>query len=153
MIKLLEMLPSIGDYSAALREYSDDYICDAITSIADGGINTGWYDCCEFLRDNPDAVEDAISELGWDGCGGTIERAIWSAQFFTIEREIYNELEDAILWYILQYIIEDLDIDELPEGVYNEIEEQAANYDNNDRLDTIKDDIQKILIDNNIMEV
>lgn len=38
---------------------------------------------------------DAIDEFGWDGCGGTLEKAAQMAEFMQIESDLYDDLRNV----------------------------------------------------------
>lgn len=99
----------------SLNEYSQDfitdydatgsgYICDLISEFAYNNTSIYYSSIMEYIRNNPDDVNDAIDEFGWDGCGRDIYKAGQMAEYMAIEREIYNELEDVIKWLALDFI-------------------------------------------------
>lgn len=81
----------LTDYSGA----GSMYLCDAIAEFADGRVSIYHSDIMNFLRDNPEAVERAIDEFGWDGCGGTLEKAAQMAEFMQIESDLYDDLRNV----------------------------------------------------------
>ena len=80
-----------------LNDYADAdsmYLCDAISEFADGRTSIYYSDIKNFISENVDAVNDAIDEFGWDGCGKDLMKAGQMAEFLTIERKIYDDLSD-----------------------------------------------------------
>ena len=143
----LESGLNLGDYGEYLNDYRDSssYICDAITEIADNNTSIYHSDIMAFLSRNPEAVEDAIDELGWDGCGGTLEKASQMGEFLTIERDLYDHMADAVMLAAVHFIRYDLKIEEIPEELADMIQEWADEADSNDRMDDIPDKIREYL--------
>ena len=143
----LESGLNLGDYGEYLNDYRDSssYICDAITEIADNNTSIYHSDIMAFLSRNPEAVEDAIDEFGWDGCGGTLERASQMGEFLTIERDLYDHMADAVMLAAVHFIRYDLKIEEIPEELADLIRQWADEANNNDRMDEIPDKIREYL--------
>lgn len=143
----LESVLSLGEYGEYLNDYRDTpaYICDVISEIADNNTSIYHSDIMSFLSGNPEAVEDAIKEFGWDGCGGTLEKAAQMGEFLTIERDIYDHMADALMLCAVHFIRYDLKIEEIPEELADLIREWADDADNNDRMDEIPDRIREYL--------
>lgn len=144
--------PKVESLIANLCDYDDGYICDVITEIADNNTSIYYNDIFNFMRENPEAVDDAINEFGWEGCGGTLERAAQMGEFITLEREMYAELDEGIYNYALNFILHDLGIWHLPGDVFDEVGDICDNYDNNDRLDALRDELTELLIVRNIID-
>ena len=83
------------DFLQDYRDADSMYLCDAISEFADGRVSIYHSDIMDFLRNNPEAVERAIGEFGWDGCGGTLEKAAQMAEFMQIESELYDDLRNV----------------------------------------------------------
>ena len=143
----LESGLNLGDYGEYLNDYRDSssYICDAITEIADNNTSIYHSDIMAFLSRNPEAVEDAIREFGWDGCGGTLEKAAQMGEFLTIERDLYDHMADAVMLAAVHFVRYDLKIEEIPEELADLIRQWADEADNNDRMDEIPDKIREYL--------
>lgn len=89
------------------------------------------------------AVDDAIKELGWDGCGGELYKAGQAAEFLTIERELYDNLEDIIKDIAIDYLINinaQITTEQM-EAIFDAL----GNIDNNNILDDIADAINDII--------
>lgn len=127
------------------------YICDKITEFADNNTSIYDYDIKQFIINDFDAVEDAINEFGWDGCGGDLYKAGQMAEFLTIEREIYDNLEDVIKFITLDFLDSDDDANEDAERIWEELSDDTRRellrnaldeveaIDNNSTLDEIED--------------
>ena len=126
MLKIEDLKKALdtGDYGDCLCDYSGgNYISDAITEIADNHTSIYYTDIKEFIIENFEAVEDAINEFGWEGCGGDLYKAGQMAEFLTIQNDIYDNIEDCLKLYALNYIEHDCD--------YSEISEELANIIDN----------------------
>ncbi len=151
MRKLDEMRSelNLGDYGDRLNDYRDSssYICDAITEIADGATSIYYSDIMEFISNNVEAVEEAIDEFGWDGCGGTLTKAGQLGEFLMIERDLCDHTRDSILMTAIDFVERDLKIMDddgyIPDELAELMEEQADNADNNDMMDKICDEIRE----------
>lgn len=80
-----------------LRDYADAgnmYLCDAISEFADGHTSIYYSDIKNFIAENVEAVNDAVAEFGWEGCGSDLMKAGQMAEFLTIENKIYDDLRD-----------------------------------------------------------
>lgn len=124
-----------GEIAKLLNDYrdSDKYICDAVVEIADGCVSIYYSDIIEFISANVEAVNDAIAEFGWDGCGSDLYKAGQMAEFVQNEREIYEHLEDAMLLLAVEYLRRDVECEEIPEELADLIRDWAAEIDDNDR--------------------
>jgi hypothetical protein len=146
MVNTRDLLDDLdtGDYGGNLNDYRDssDYICDAIQEIADNNTSIYYYDIKRFISDNVEAVEDAINEFGWDGCGGDLMKAGQMGEFITIERDIYDHLADSLLAAAVDFIRYDLDREQIPAELAELLREWADAADNNDRMDDIPDKIR-----------
>lgn len=124
-----------ADIAKLLNDYrdSDKYICDAVVKIADDCVSIYYSDIIEFISANVEAVNDAIAEFGWDGCGSDLYKAGQMAEFVQNEREIYEHLEDAMLLLAVEYLRRDVECEEIPEELADLIRDWAAEIDDNDR--------------------
>ena len=131
-------------YGRDMVDYSGDkYVSDAIMNIADNYTAIYYCDIIKFIGENVEAVNDAIDEMGWDGCGGDLYKAGQMAQFLQIERDLYEHLEDILKHYALEYYKEQTNADEIPEDLWDELETICGG--NVDRLDEITDAVDEYL--------
>ena len=139
-----------GEIAKLLNDYrdSDKYICDAVVEIADGCVSIYYSDIIEFISANVEAVNDAIAEFGWDGCGSDLYKAGQMAEFVQNEREIYEHLEDAMLLLAVEYLRRDVECEEIPEELADLIRDWAAEIDDNDRCNEMAVRIAEWLEDN-----
>lgn len=146
---------NLGEYS---RDFINDndatdsaYICDAISNFADNNTSIYFYDIMEYIKGNPDDVNDAINEFGLDGCGCDIYKAGQMAEYLAIEREIYDDLENIIKHIAINFIDSTDEADDEAEAIWESLTEEERdeitadfldgleNIDNNSRLDEIAD--------------
>lgn len=122
---------------------SSQYICDAISEFADSNTSIYYSSILEFIKHNPDAVNDAINEFGWDGCGRDIYKAGQLAEFSSIQHEIYGDLEDIIKYIALDFI-------DSTDEANDEAEKLWANLGENTRCDILGEFMDGLeMIDNN----
>lgn len=134
-----------GEIGDNLCDYSSGYICDVISEIADNNVDIYTYDLLEWAKGNYSYIEDAIDELGTptDSQGrADFIGMIRQGQYIYYSNDLYENLDDIIKNYIYNYILNDLNIEEITEEQEEEID--MLSYDNNDELDTIIEDINNI---------
>lgn len=130
----------INEYGAS----DSGYIFDLITKFADSNTSLYTDDIKNFIVNNFDAVTNAINEFGWAGCGKDIYKAGQTAEFLTIEQDIYNNLTDIVKHLAVEYInnvysgLEVADSEQLSE-LLSELESNLEAVDNNDYIDIISD--------------
>lgn len=131
----------IGDLGDRMRDYDNGYICDIITEIADNNIDIYYADLFEWAKHNFDIIEEANEEMG---APNDIIKQIQQGQFIAFERDLYENLEDILKFYMYDYIEKDLKIEELTE----EQNENLLDWDfsdNNEQLENLVDHINEIL--------
>lgn len=144
MVEIKKEFYTLDSRGGELINYSGGtYIQDAITEIADSNTSVYYSDIQEFMCKNPEDVNEAVAEFGWDGCGGDLMRAAQMGEFVKTERDIYNELDRCLYNYALDYIIDCLGIDILPDEVFEEVENSIDEYA--ERFDDITAVIDEIL--------
>lgn len=130
----------LGDYADI--DHNTQYICDAISDFADNNTSIYYSDIKNFIADHIDEVTDAIDEFGWDGCGSDLYKAGQTAEYLTIVREIYNNLDDIIICAACKYLI-DNDIS-LSDEQLEQLQQNLSDINNNNRFDDILDIINDI---------
>ena len=106
-----------------LNDYADAdnmYLCDAISEFADGRTSIYYSDIKKFISENVDAVNDAVAEFGWDGCGSDLMKAGQIAEFLTIENKIYEDLSNFDNSERIETLKEDEDFKALIEQAKND---------------------------------
>lgn len=150
MISIKEQIDHFAEqagYAAELSGYRDSsaYICDAVAEIADGATSIYYSDIAKFIAENVEAVNDAIQEFGWDGCGSDLYKAGQIAECQIIEQEIYEKLIEGLLVCAYDFLHYDLKIDAIPEELDDAIFEWCKDAESNDRMDDIPDKIREWL--------
>lgn len=152
MVKTESLLNNVdlGDYADQLNDYrgSTSYICDAIAKIADSATSIYYSDIIKFISENVEAVNDAIKEFGWDGCGFDLYKAGQMAEFMQIEADILNHLEDAALLLACDYLRYDLGRDEIPERLADAVKEWASDIEQDHRCSWITEAVDEWINDN-----
>lgn len=120
-------------------EDSSSYICDAISERADSRIDIYTRDLLDWAGNHICEIDEAVNELGKpDSFLGYIQQA----QFLFFERELYEDLENGILWACYESAKEYAE--EITEEQNKEIEELAESLDNNSRFEEITSGIALI---------
>lgn len=125
----------------AFYDYNEGtYICDVIMEIADYHIDIYNYDLFDWAKNNYSVIEEANNELGTPS---DIIKQIQQGEYIQNERDIYDNLNNMLLLYCYNVLI-DNDIEEIIEEQNAELISYCDNLDNNDRLPDIAD-LQEIL--------
>ena len=137
----------IGDLGGNFRDYDNGYICDIITEIADNDVPIYCSDIWEQAKDNQEYIEEALSELGTptDSQGNAdLMRIFQQGIYLKNEREIYENLEDSLKYFMYDYIEKDLKINELTKEQNDNLLDWNFN-DNNEQLENLIEHIDEIL--------
>jgi hypothetical protein len=135
----------IGDLGDRFRDYDCGYICDIITEIADNNVDIYYYDLFEWAKNNFSIIEEANEEMG---APNDIIKQIQQGEFLAFKRELYENLEDNLKYFMYDYIEKDLQIKEITE----EQNENLLDWDfsdNNEQLENLIEHINEILTENN----
>ena len=135
----------VGEVGDRITDYSSGYIYDVFSEIANNSIDIYTYDLLEWAKSNYNYIEDAIDELGTpqdkDGRADFIGM-IQQGQYIYYSNDLYENIDDIIKLYIYNYIKYKLNIDEITEEQEETID--LLNYDNNNTLDEINDELNGI---------
>lgn len=115
------------------------YICDAISEHADSNTSIYYSDIEKFMSNNIEAVNDAISEFGWDGCGSDLHKAGQMAEYMENERLIYDDLEDVCKLAALDFL-RNTEGELIAADLWDSVE-IAIDADHNNRVDDLFDAI------------
>lgn len=147
MVKIEELKANLdlGKYAEYLNDYrnSTTHICDAISEIADNNTSIYYSDIRKFISENVEAVNDAISEFGWDGCGADLYKAGQMAEYSKIERDIYEHLSDGLVLCAYDYMLYDLKIEAIPGELANYIEDCIDEVETDSAFDTVTEIIME----------
>lgn len=137
----------IGNLGEDFCDYSDGYIGDIITEIADNHVAIYYSEIFEWAKDNISYIEEALKEFGTpqNGSGNAdFIKIIQQGQYYANEQDLYENLKDTILFRIYDYLQHDLDIAEITEEQQAEIE--ALNVEDNDeRLENLLQQAKNIV--------
>ena len=131
-------------YSYSLDSYG--YICDSITEFADSETSIYYSDQRAFYNDNVELCENALLDYGYDinellRNGDSLDDIICKAgaigEFMKNERDLYDDIENIILYLICDYVLEnDINIS------IDDIENIASSINSGDRWSHIIDEIE-----------
>lgn len=139
--ELMNVLSDCGD--ELVENYSHGYICDIISEIADSNVDIYYDDLFEWCKHNFDYVNDAIKEFG---SSGDIIRDIRQGQYLQYTNELYEELDNIIYNYAINYIIEHYE--EITDDQFEKIEDELYKIDNNNKFADIDEMIDGIMEEN-----
>ena len=150
MIKIVDEIKNlnIGDYGDRLENYDgSDYICDAISEIADENVDAYYPDLFEWAKENYDYINEANDELGMPKDNDIIEQ-IQQGQYYAIEQEIYENLQDCIKNYAYKHIFnwDGLNTPEISEEKFSCLESELEKLDHNNTFDDIIEVVNDILL-------
>ena len=150
MIKIVDEIKNlnIGDYGDRLENYDgSDYICDAISEVADENTDIYYSDLFDWAKENYDYIDEANKEFGIPKDGDIIKQ-IQQGQYYAIEQEIYEDLQDCIKNYAYKYILnkDGLNTLEIPEDKFLCLERELEKIDNNNTFDDIIETVNDILL-------
>ena len=132
--------------------YNSNYICDAIMEYADNNVDIYYSKILDWARDNISQVNRGIEEFG---SSGDIFKDLQASQYLCNSEDLYEDYSNIILYLICEYLVS-LDIEELTEDKWDEIESES--FDHNDRfndiMDWLHDNIfEEINVEDSIFEV
>ena len=150
MIKIVDEIKNlnIGDYGDRLENYDgSDYIGDSISEVADESVDIYYPDLFDWAKENYDYIYEANEEFGIPE-GGDIIKQIQQGQFYAIEQEIYEDLQDCIKNYAYKYILnkDGLNTLEIPEDKFLRLECELEKLDHNNTFDDIIETVNDILL-------
>lgn len=137
----------IGDLGEYFRDYNNGYICDIIMEIADNKVPIYHNDIWEEAKNNQEYIEEALQEFGTptDKTGNVDLMGIFQQGIYLKnERNLYENLEDILKYYMYDYIEKELKIDEITENQNDDLLDWDFS-DNNEQLENLIEHIENIL--------
>lgn len=137
----------IGDFGEYFRDYNEGYICDIITEIADNHIPIYYNDIWKKAPAYQNEIEEALQEFGTptDRNGNAdLMRIFQQGIYLFNERNIYENLEDSLKFFMYDYIEKDLNIKELTEEQNDNLLDWGFE-DSNEELENLIEHINEIL--------
>ena len=144
IIELVKEL-ELEDLGKDLVGYSDSYIDDAFTEIADYNTSIYYSEQKKFLIENTEWVERAIEEFGWDGCGSDLYKASAMGEYLKILYSLQDNMEDIIKYYAYNYLMHSYKMYEIDENFIDAIDELASNLDGGNYVSDISEAIDLYL--------
>lgn len=136
-----------GEHGDALTDYRDSstYICDAIAEAADQRVSIYYSDILDFIRENPEALEDVVSQGLYDLTPKSynLYSHAQAAEYMTIERDIYDHLADSLMMAALNFILYDLKRETIPGELADQLRDWCDDADTDDRMSEISDRIRE----------
>lgn len=133
----------IGDFGEDINYYDHGYIGDIITEIADNHIDLYNSDLLEWACGNYSYIEDSIREFGINEKDFDFFRLIQQGQYYANEQNLYDNLQNIVLYRLYSYIVSNLGITKITEEQNNEI--LLLNIDdNNEKLENLLKQLDEI---------
>lgn len=138
---------NVSDIQTRLAEYDSGYICDAISEIADGEVDIYYSELFKWAADNWSYIDDACREFGMPDArdSNIIIKLIQQAQYYANEEELYEDLDNMLLYFCYSQLYYDFKIETITEEQDEAIQEKCTNVDNNDRLDEFVDFLEELI--------
>lgn len=149
-IDSLEEDLDLGDYGDQITDCSDDYISDAIRSVADDNVDIYYHDLLKWLPDNYEWIETAEENGLLEGTQGDIMKMTQIAQYECFSQDMCNHQEDIAKYATLEalkdahvYAVSQEVADALMDGIDYEGADTFSGL-----LDDAKDEMQNIMAAN-----
>ena len=149
----LEGIGGEKDICEELEDRDDNYICDAVSELADSYVPIYYNDLWANAAEIRNYIEDAINEGLCDTRDTDLMR-IFSAGYYQYFSQVIYENIEAIAYNVLvDYVngmdfIEGLDIDELND----KMNELAEAFDHNDSWEDLRNELQEWLEEQDLEE-
>ena len=134
----------LGELGDRLVDYDGGYIQDIFAQIADSAIDNYSCDLLDWAKENLEYIEEANIEFGIPENANIIKQ-IQHGQYYYYEQDLYNNQEDIIKNWILNYIEHYLKIERITEQQKESI---FKNIDYDLYLEDVKANIEGIFKDN-----
>lgn len=137
-----------GDFGKCFRDYENGYICDIVTEIADNNIPIYNGDIWEKSKECQDEIEEALREFGTPtDSNGNVDliRIFQQGIYLFNERNLYENLEESLQFFMYDYIEKELKIQEITEEQNDNLLDWDFS-DNNEKLENLIEHIENILI-------
>lgn len=137
----------IEELGEELMNYNQGYICDIISEIADNNTPICYSDIWEMAKENQNYIEEALQEFGTPtDSNGNVDliKTFQQGIYLKNERNLYENLEDILKYYMYDYIEKELKIDEITEN-QNDVLLDWDFSDNNEQLENLIEHIENIL--------
>jgi hypothetical protein len=137
----------LGDLGEYFNDYDNGYICDIISEIAGNNVDIYNYDLLEWAKGNYSYIEEALDEFGTptDGNGkADFLKIIQQGQYYANERDLYDNLEDSLKFFMYDYIEKTLKIEKITENQNDGLLDFDFS-DNNEMLENLIEHISEVI--------
>lgn len=125
-------------------DYDDSaYVSDAFAEIADSNTSIYYSDIIKYISEHVEAVNDAIEEMGWEGCGSDLYKAGQMAEYIGINSWLWSHDLDIYKVYALNYYRFNYG-ERLRRSTWEQINEAIEEYYSDIQIDTLGE-IKKIV--------
>ena len=124
----------------SFRGYSDGYICDIVSELADNNVDIYNSDLLEWAKDNYSYIDEATAELGH---GKDFINDVQIGQYYYNNNEIYNNLKEYLRYFAYDYLLNTKGIETIKDEDIENIDSELNCIDNNNRLSDVE-----LIIDN-----
>ena len=136
------------DFASDYTLDTSSYLSDLISEYSDNWVYIYNYDLLNWVKDNYEYVEMAISEFGIDEKNFNFFRLLQTGQYLQNEEMLYSDESKIIELMTYNYLLDnedeiEKDIDE--KDIDEMIDEILAYFDSNDRLNDIIDKINEYI--------
>lgn len=105
-IDSLEADLDLGDYGDQCPDYSEDYVGDCFSEVADSNVDVYTYDLLKWLPDNYEWIEEADAQGLLEGCHGDLPKMISMAQYECFTQDMHDHREDICKYATLESLKE-----------------------------------------------
>lgn len=128
------------------RDCGGDYglISDRIIEYADGMTSIYYSDIIKFIAENVEAVNDAILEFGWDGCGEDLYKAGQMAEYKQHVDRINEDLENVVQYIMVEDAAIRTDDGLIDAEIWEQIKERAGEITADNNIEDIHELIRDI---------
>lgn len=149
LLEIIEDSEKLG-YAEELIEYVEygGYISDAVHEIADRNTSIYSKDILDFIGNNLESLAEVIDEGLYDPSHNyNLYEHGQAAEYMTIDREIYENLETALEYSALYYTAKHYADKEVTEDFVKHIRDFCSDAWNIDRFDEITDEVDEYFAD------
>jgi predicted transcriptional regulator len=133
--ELMEQLET-GDYGDQFTNYSDGYIGDIISEIADRNIDIYYSDLWDWAKNNYEWCEEAIAQGLYEVTSSRefdIHELFQAGQYEQYTHDLYENLDDSIKYFIYH----NLELEEINEELQDFIDDLCDDVDNNKKIEDV----------------
>ena len=149
IIRLSEVIKNLelGDFGEEIFNYDTTYIYDILSEIAGSNANiydydTYYCDIKEFIKKHMKELNKSIDQFGWQS---DIYKQRQIKQYEFNIQQLYDNLEDIIKAYAYNYMVEELEIEEVSEEFFNNLNIELEEMNSENRCEEIKDLVNELL--------